>query len=107
MNLAIAVSADWVMRNSHTAVGRFLNWPAISFLGVFSYSLYLWQQLFLNRESDSPYCVFPLNIFLAIAMALVSYLLIEAPVLQLRAAFERSRDRRRAFDNKAPSPSLS
>jgi len=106
MNLAIAVSADWTIRNSHTAVGRFLNWPAVSFLGVFSYSLYLWQQLFLNRESTSPYCAFPLNVFLAVAVALISYLLIESPILRLRAAFERTRDRRRAFANKAPSPSL-
>jgi peptidoglycan/LPS O-acetylase OafA/YrhL len=106
MNLAIAVSADWAMRNSHTGVGRFLNWPAVSFLGVFSYSLYLWQQPFLNRESTSPYCAFPLNLFLAIFVALVSYLLVEAPILRLRAAFERTRDRRRAFANKAPSPSL-
>ena len=107
MNLAIAVSADRVMRNSYTAVGLFLNWPAISFLGIFSYSLYLWQQLFLNRESTSPYCAFPLNLFLAIFMALVSYLLIEAPVLRLRVSLERTRDRRRAFASETPSPSLS
>jgi peptidoglycan/LPS O-acetylase OafA/YrhL len=106
MNLAIAVSTDWTMRNSHTAVGRLLNWPAVSFLGVISYSLYLWQQLFLNRESTSLFCAFPLNLFLAIFMALVSYLLIEAPILRLRAAFERTRDRRRTFAGKAPSHSL-
>jgi peptidoglycan/LPS O-acetylase OafA/YrhL len=107
MNLAIAISVDWAMRNSHTAVGRFLNWPAISFLGVFSYSCYLWQQLFLNRESTSPYCAFPLNLFLAIAAALASYLVVEAPILRLRAVFERTRDRRRSFANTTPSPSPS
>jgi peptidoglycan/LPS O-acetylase OafA/YrhL len=106
MNLAIAVSCDWAMRNSQSAVGHFLNWPAISFLGVLSYSLYLWQQLFLNRQSTSPYCAFPLNIFLAIAMALVSYLLIEAPILRLRAALDRNRARRRVTAANAPVPSL-
>jgi peptidoglycan/LPS O-acetylase OafA/YrhL len=94
MNLAIAVSVDWAMRMPLTAVGRFLNWPAVSFVGVLSYSLYLWQQLFLNRASASPYCAFPLNLILAIAMALFSYLIIEAPFLRFRAAFERARSQR-------------
>jgi peptidoglycan/LPS O-acetylase OafA/YrhL len=94
MNLAIAVSIDWAMRMPLTAVGRFLNWPAVSFVGVLSYSLYLWQQLFLNRASASPYCAFPLNLILAIAMALFSYLIIEAPFLRFRAAFERARSQR-------------
>jgi peptidoglycan/LPS O-acetylase OafA/YrhL len=106
MNLAIAVSVDWSIRNSQAAVGRFLNWPAVSFLGVFSYSLYLWQQLFLNRESTSPYCAFPLNLLLAFVMAFVSYLLIEAPILRLRASFERNRAQRRVTPANAPVPSL-
>jgi len=91
MNLSIAASVDWAMRNPDTAVGRFLNLPAVSFTGVLSYSLYLWQQIFLNRELVSPYCTFPLNIVLAVAMALVSYLLIEAPFLRFRTAIERAR----------------
>ncbi len=90
MNLSIAVSADWAMRRSDTAVGRFLNLPAVSFIGVLSYSLYLWQQIFLNRGSASPYCAFPLNVILTVAMAMVSYLLIEAPFLRLRNAIERA-----------------
>ena len=88
MNLSIAASVDWAMRKPGTAVGRFLNLPAVSFMGVMSYSLYLWQQIFLNRGSASPYCAFPLNIILAAAMGFVSYLLIEAPFLRFRTAIE-------------------
>jgi peptidoglycan/LPS O-acetylase OafA/YrhL len=88
MNLCIAASADWAMRKCDTAVGRFLNLPAISFIGVLSYSLYLWQQIFLNRGSTSPYCAFPLNIVLTAGMAMLSYLLIEAPFLRLRSGIE-------------------
>jgi peptidoglycan/LPS O-acetylase OafA/YrhL len=91
MNLCIVASVDWTLRKPDTAVGRFLNLPAVSFVGVLSYSLYLWQQIFLNRESPSPYCAFPLNIILAVTMALISYLLIEAPFLRLRTAIERAR----------------
>jgi peptidoglycan/LPS O-acetylase OafA/YrhL len=102
MNVAIAVSIDWAMRNPHSLTGRLLNQPTISFVGVLSYSLYLWQQPFLNRTSDRLYCAFPLNIVLAFAMALVSFLLIEAPFLRLRMAIERTWRRRSAELREAP-----
>ena len=89
MNVAIAVCIDWTMRNTDGRIGRFLNLPLVSFIGVLSYSLYLWQQPFINRWWDSPYSAFPLNIVLAVTMALVSYLLIEVPFLRLRSVIER------------------
>jgi peptidoglycan/LPS O-acetylase OafA/YrhL len=88
-NVCIALSVDWAMQNPATTVGRFLNAPAVAFIGVLSYSLYLWQQLFLDRYSTSPLCAFPVNVLLAITMAMISYLCIEAPFLRLRAAIER------------------
>jgi peptidoglycan/LPS O-acetylase OafA/YrhL len=94
MNVAIAVSADWAMRNSTGIVGRFLNLPAVSFIGVLSYSLYVWQQPFLNRASASPYCAFPLNIILTFALAFFSYVAIEAPFLRLRGVVERMQSRK-------------
>src|SRR5215469_2601787 len=90
MNLAITISVDWAMQNTDGSTGRFLNQPTLSFIGVLSYSLYLWQQLFLNRASDRLYCIFPLNIVLAFPMALASYLLIEAPFLRLRKLIEQT-----------------
>ncbi|MDP9337260.1 MAG: acyltransferase [Acidobacteriota bacterium] len=90
MNLAIVVSMDWSMRNTNGLMGRFLNHPAISFIGVLSYSIYLWQQLFLNKNSDRAYCAFPLNILLALTVALISYVLIETPFLRLRRVIERT-----------------
>ncbi|HJT86882.1 MAG TPA: acyltransferase [Bryobacteraceae bacterium] len=89
MNVAIALCIDWVMRHPAGAVGHVLNAPAVSFAGILSYSLYLWQQMFLDRYSHSSYCAFPLNLILAITLALVSYVLIEAPFLRLRTAIER------------------
>ena len=88
MNVAIATSVDWAMRNPDAPVGRFLNHRVVSFIGVLSYSWYLWQQLFLNRYSDSWYCAFPVNIILSVVMALASYFLIETPFLRLRSVIE-------------------
>jgi peptidoglycan/LPS O-acetylase OafA/YrhL len=101
MNVAIALCADWAMRNEASAVGRALNWPPMAFVGVLSYSLYLWQQLFLNRYSASPLCAFPLNLVLTVLAAMASYLLVEAQFLRLRARVE---PRRRAGGTSVVSP---
>lgn len=90
MNAAIAISVDWATRHRDGPTNRFLNQPAIRFIGVLSYSLYVWQQLFLNRTSDGLNCAFPLNIILAFTMTVVSCLLIEAPFLQLRRVIDRA-----------------
>jgi peptidoglycan/LPS O-acetylase OafA/YrhL len=91
MNFGIMATVDWAMRNSESRVGRFLNLPVVAFTGVLSYSLYLWQQLFLNRHSSAPLCAFPVNLLLVFVASLASYLLVEAPSLRLRTAIERRR----------------
>ena len=95
MNVSIAITVDWCMRNATSAVGRFLNWPFVSFVGVLSYSLYLWQQFFLDRASTNAWNTFPLNLLLASAAALCSYLVIEAPFLRMRASIEKRMSRNR------------
>jgi peptidoglycan/LPS O-acetylase OafA/YrhL len=59
----------------------FLNNRVTGFLGVLSYSLYLWQQPFLNRNSHQWWTAFPLNLLLAFACAVASYYLVERPFL--------------------------
>ncbi len=90
MNAGIALTTDWAMRNPASSVGRILNYPAVSFFGVLSYSLYLWQQIFLNRTSTSPLCQFPVNLVLALGMAMISYLCVESPLLKLRSRWEKT-----------------
>jgi peptidoglycan/LPS O-acetylase OafA/YrhL len=93
-NVGIALSIDWCLRNSKSLVGKWLNIPVIAWLGTISYSLYLWQQLFLNRGSTAWYCLFPQNLLFAFLLAVVSFYLIERPFLKLRALmFGHSRER--------------
>ena len=59
---------------------RFLNLALVSWLGRISYSLYLWQQPFCNAPwVHSVYMVLP-----AIAVACLSYYLVEQPMLRMR-----------------------
>ncbi len=60
---------------------RFLELPAFAWIGRLSYSLYLWQELFLVQGFKSP--SLPLNLALTLAAACASYYLIERPMIRL------------------------
>ena len=84
LNASLAVLIHRSVYCSRDWMGRFLNWRPIAFAGLLSYSLYLWQQLFLNRNSGAWVNAFPQNLCFAIAAALGSYFLLEKPFLRLR-----------------------
>jgi peptidoglycan/LPS O-acetylase OafA/YrhL len=90
MNIGIALCLDWCVSYHKGIVGRILNSKPLVFIGVISYSLYLWQQIFLNRYSRSPMTEFPINIILVAVAALASYFLIEQPSLRLRQGLEQT-----------------
>jgi len=68
---------------------RLLNNRVIVYIGILSYSIYIWQQIFLaptyNFTVYPSWTIFPLNIVLAVATAIISYNLIEKPFLRLKA----------------------
>jgi len=64
---------------------RVLNASVPVWIGTISYSLYLWHRPFDDPSAHSWYAMFPGNLFLTLAAAIVSYYLVEKPVLKLRA----------------------
>jgi peptidoglycan/LPS O-acetylase OafA/YrhL len=84
LNLALAILIHRSVYHSWDPAGRLLNWKPVAFVGMLSYSFYLWQQLFLDRHSKAWVCQFPQNLVLAIGAALASYYLLEKPLLALR-----------------------
>ena len=87
-NLAVALVVARCVLRPHGIVGRTLETRPLVAIGVLSYSIYLWQQLFLNRTTDQVITTFPLNIVLAAIAAVASYSLIERPFLRRRPALE-------------------
>lgn len=102
MNLGIALCLDWCIRFDGHPIGRALNWRPVTFVGVLSYSLYLWQQPFVDRYSRSPLAAFPLDVALAFCAALGSYYFVERPFLRLKRRFE-SPATKSAVANAVPS----
>ena len=83
--LAIAFFILHVARSPKTLLGRVLGWGPIAYVGVTSYSMYLWQELFTAPENASWTGRMP-GMLLCIALApVLSYELVEKPVLRLRA----------------------
>ena len=82
-----------VILSPDSRLGHILEMKSFIFIGKLSYSLYVWQQLFLG----STYCTywlkykfvtfFPLNIILTFILAFLSYFFIEKPFLKLKGRF--------------------
>jgi peptidoglycan/LPS O-acetylase OafA/YrhL len=87
INIGIAILIHRSVYCSRDWIGQILNWKPIAFVGGLSYSLYLWQQLFLNRNSTAWVNGFPQNLVFAVAASIGSYLLLEKPLLKLRHRF--------------------
>lgn len=95
-NVAVALCIDWCARHPTGAIGRFLETRPMVWIGTVSYSIYIWQQPFLNRHADGWASAFPFNIILAFAAAAASYYMLERPMLRLRVRLSGLAARRRA-----------
>ena len=91
-NISIALCIDRYVRFPTTLGGRTLNSRPFVVVGILSYSLYLWQEPFLDPTTSivSFYTGFPQNIGLAIVAASMSYYLVERPFLRLKRKIDPS-----------------
>jgi peptidoglycan/LPS O-acetylase OafA/YrhL len=86
LNVCIALIVHYCIRYPQTPAARVLNLRPLVYVGTLSYSLYLWQQIFLNRTSVQWFTAFPVNILLAAACAAISFHFVERPFLRWREA---------------------
>jgi peptidoglycan/LPS O-acetylase OafA/YrhL len=82
-NLGIAAIILRCVSRPASRVSRVLERPSLVWIGTLSYSLYLWQQMFVNRHSASWIHQFPVNIVGAFAAAIACHYLIERPCLRM------------------------
>jgi peptidoglycan/LPS O-acetylase OafA/YrhL len=86
---AITLLLLWLVRRPDTPVGKAFNAPVVRHLGVISYSLYIWQQLFLAPPSVNASSLWDwlFKLICCLAVAEGSYWGIERPFLSLKRYF--------------------
>jgi len=95
-NFAIVICLHRYVLFPGTLGGRILNSRPLVFVGILSYSLYLWQEPFLIPMDVEPSygkfaTSFPQNVVFAIGAALASYYLVEKQFLKLKPGPGRPR----------------
>jgi peptidoglycan/LPS O-acetylase OafA/YrhL len=85
-NLCIAFILMYSMYGPQRIWYKFLNLKVMNYIGMLSYSIYLWQQFFIY-ESPYWYNQYPFNLIYIAVAALLSYYLIEKPFLKLKTKF--------------------
>src|SRR5207253_3089418 len=82
------VTILWLcMNHAQSLVGRILESRPLVTLGLLSYSLYVWQQLFINPFHYVWICRWPYNVGLALLTSVLSYRWIESPFLRLKERY--------------------
>ena len=84
-NVAMAVILLYAVFCHESPLGKVLNSRPLRHLGVISYSLYLWQQLFTGPQPPG----LPLNVLFIVVCAELSYFLVERPSLRIRDRLEK------------------
>ncbi|WP_052460937.1 acyltransferase family protein [Microbacterium gorillae] len=94
--LAIATVMLWMMRRPQSPFGRLLNTRVMVHIGLISYSLYLYQQLFQTTHNTTWFGGLTIGGLLAMFLAAeLSYQLVEKSFLRLRVRRERRATARR------------
>lgn len=88
INLSITLCVDWLITNHQNTIGQILNSSPFVFVGMMSYSLYLWQQPFSKYTEELIWTHYSLNIILMIGFSLFSYYFIERKFLRWRQIWE-------------------
>ncbi|MHA7303573.1 acyltransferase family protein [Pseudarthrobacter sp. MDT1-22] len=85
--LCIAGVIATITTDPASLLTRAFSWRPLTSVGVISFSLYLWQQLFLTDLMPQPFSNPLLGIPLAFGAACFSYWCVEKPFLRLKNRF--------------------
>ena len=84
LHLTIALAVHWLIVNHDSRIGRLFNLAPVRYIGVLSYSIYLWQQPFAVYSENLVWTHYPFNLIMIVLFSLISYYLIEKTFLKLR-----------------------
>jgi peptidoglycan/LPS O-acetylase OafA/YrhL len=85
LHFAPALLLGAIVSAPSAPIGRFLEWAPVRFVGRLSYSLYIWQQLFLRPFGQR--LPIPVALMVIPVCAFLSYKLIEQPMIRFGKRF--------------------
>lgn len=95
-NLIISLFLGFIvvnnLRQSKNVIFKLLNTKALSFIGILSYSIYIWQQVFLSNDPNLPLSKMPINLLFLVVVPLLSYFFFEKFFLKFKKKFQRIKD---------------
>ena len=87
-NVLIALMIDWAVTNYDNVSGKILNSRPFVFVGMMSYSIYIWQQPFLDPDPPTRFFAFPYSIVGFVLFCSFSYFVVEKLSIRLRKIVE-------------------
>jgi peptidoglycan/LPS O-acetylase OafA/YrhL len=95
LNLITSILTGFIIINNispqQNILYRILNLKWLNWIGILSYSIYIWQQLFLSNDPRFPLSKYPLNLVFVIVVPCLSYFFYEKYFLSLKARFAKIR----------------
>jgi len=79
--------ANLLLQKESTWYHRFLGSRPLVFLGRISYSVYIWQQIYLTPLNTTFLGKWPLNLVAALATGWLSYRYVELPFIRAKDRF--------------------
>jgi peptidoglycan/LPS O-acetylase OafA/YrhL len=102
---AVALLISYLIDRPGGLAGRILNWRPVVWVGTISYSLYIWNELFLKvYPPPQPWIRgFPQNLLATLACSCLSFYCLERPFSRLRRTlFPEAKQRDAKKDSLAP-----
>ena len=84
---ALCVGSLLINQSAGKGLTSLLEASPLQWLGRLSYSLYLWQQLFLTNLNHTWTGYFPISLVAALVAACLSYYLVETPLMRFKNRF--------------------
>ncbi len=87
--IGFGIFVCWIFYNQNSRFVAFLELSPLVYIGKISYGLYVFQGVFLltGPGSELKFQQFPLNLLLTFGLAILSYHLVEKPILKFKNRF--------------------
>jgi peptidoglycan/LPS O-acetylase OafA/YrhL len=94
-NLIISIFTGFVVVNNihlqNNFIFKILNLKILGIIGMLSYSIYIWQQLFLSNDPKFILSQYPVNLIFVIVVPCLSYFYYERFFLKLKTRFIKNK----------------